>query len=300
MNSNSDSNNSFHPHSLNLESISLNLYKKQAKNHKKPLKNNLLYEHQRKKGDLKYLEKYIHRYFISFYRSSKNDYNIRMIEDILNNESTHLVAEFKDYLIMGDITEFLQKSYTIEESKKYLPKICDYYNSCSVIFPNYVILHESKYIYKNIRKKQKVIDNQQEQEEKLEKIKKGEIKYNENDEFLTTKTFYSILDQTNTSNIKLYFGVNDKIDMNETLDNIVEKLKKAEKEAIKKKIQINKNGSKSKLSINLKESNITINNFNNSNINKGNNSKIFNKNKSINERNKNINNNFHYLSHIHK
>ena len=46
--------------------------------------------------------------------SPKNDYNIRMIEDILNNESTHLVAEFKDYLIMGDITEFLQKSYNIK------------------------------------------------------------------------------------------------------------------------------------------------------------------------------------------
>ena len=299
MNSLSDSNNSFRPHSLNLESISLNLYKKQAKNHKKPLKNNLLYEHQRKKGDLKYIEKYIHRYFLSFYKSSKNDYNIRMIEDILNNESTHLVAEFKDYLIMGDITEFLQKSYTIEECKKYLPKIYEYYNSCSVIFPNYVKLHESKYIYKNIRKKQKVIDNQQEQEEKLEKIKKGEIKYTENDEFLTTKTFYSILDQTNTSNIKLYFGINDKIDMDETPNNIVEKLKKAEKEAIKKKIQLNKNGSKSKLNLNLKESNVTINNFNNSNINKRNNSKIFNKNKSINERNKN-NNNIHYLSHIQK
>ena len=301
MNSNSDSNNSFHPHSLNLESISLNIYKKQAKNHKKPLKSNLLYEHQRKKGDFKYLEKYIHRYFLSFYKSSKNDYNIRMIEDILNNESTHLVAEFKDYLIMGDITEFLQKSYTIEECKKYLPKIYDYYNSCSVIFPNYVKLHESKYIYKNIRKKQKVIDNQQEQEEKLEKIKKGEIKYNENDEFLTTKTFYSILDQTNTSNIKLYFGLNDKIDINETPNNIIEKLKNAEKQAIKKKIQLKKNGSKSKLNLNLKESNITINNFNNSNINKRNNSKIFNKNKSTNEKNKNNNNNnFHYLSHIQK
>ena len=164
--SNSESNNSLHPHSLNLQSISLNQYKKKMKHSKNILKNNLLYDHQRKKGDLKYLEKYIHRYFISFYKNTKNDYNIRMIEDILNNETTHLVAEFKDYLIMGDITEFLQKSYNIEECKKYLPKIYEYYNSCSVIFPNYVMLHESKYIYKNIRKKQKVIDKQQEQEEK--------------------------------------------------------------------------------------------------------------------------------------
>ena len=296
MNSNSDSNNSLHPHSLNLQSKSLNQYKRKIKNTKNIIKNNILYEHQRKKGDLKYIEKYIHRYFISFYKNTKNDYNIRMIEDILNNESTHLVAEFKDYLIMGDITEFLQKAYNIEECKKYLPKIYDYYNSCSVIFPNYVKLHESKYIYKNIRKKQKVIDNQQEQEEKQEKIKKGEIKYDENEEFLTTKTFYSILDQTNTSNIKIFFGLNDKVDVNETPNNIVEKLKKAEKEAMKKKIHLIKNNSK--LNINLKESN-TINNTNNSNINKRNNSKIYNKNKSIKERNKNSNN-IHYLSHVQK
>ena len=290
--SNSESNNSLHPHSLNLQSISFNHYRKKTKNSKNILKNNLLYDHQRKKGDLKYLEKYIHRYFISFYKNTKNDYNIRMIEDILNNETTHLVAEFKDYLIMGDITEFLQKSYNIEECKKYLPKIYEYYNSCSVIFPNYVMLHESKYIYKNIRKKQKVIDNQQEQEEKQEKIKKGEIQYDENEEFLTTKTLYSILDQTNTSNIKLFFGINnnnDKIDVNETPNNIVEKLKKAEKEAIKRKIQLVKNNSK--LNINIKDNN------NNSNINKRNNSKLYNKNKPIKERNKNYGN-IHYLSHI--
>ena len=77
---------------------------------------NLLYEHQRQKGNFKYIEKYIHKYFIHFYRNGKNDYNKRMIEDILNNESTHLVAEFKDYLIWGDITEFLQKSYNIPKA----------------------------------------------------------------------------------------------------------------------------------------------------------------------------------------
>jgi len=297
MTSYSESHNSIHPHSLNLQSITLNQYKKKPKHSKGIHKINLLYEHQRKKGDFKYLKKYVHRYFISFYKNTKNDYNIRMIEDILNNESTHLVAEFKDYLIMGDFTEFLQKSYNIEECKKYLPKIYEYYNSCSVIFPNYVKLHESKYIYKNIRKKQKVIDNQQEQEEKQEKIKKGEIKYNENDDFFTTKTFYSILDQTNTSYAKLFFGINDKIDANETPNNIVEKLKQAEKEAIKKKIHLIKNSSK--LNINTKENN-TVGNINNSNIHKRNNSKIYTyKNKSIKERNKN-NSNIHYLSQIQK
>ena len=296
MNSSSDKNINSHSllqaHSLDIKNTPFNQYKSKQKNTNKIRINNRLYEHQRQKGNFKYLEKYIHKYFISFYKNTKNDYNVRMIDDILNNESTHLVAEFKDYLIMGDITEFLQKSYNIQECKKYLPKIYEYYNSCSVIFPNYVTLHESKYIYKNIRKKQKVIDNQQEQEEKQEKIKKGDIKLDDNEQFFSSKTFNSILDQTNTSNVKLFFGINNdikNIDANETPNNIVEKLEKAEKDAIQRKMNLVKN--KKKPTIN---DNNTTNSINNSNL-VNNNSKIYIKNKIIKERNKN-NGNLHYLS----
>ena len=122
MNSNSTGSNiSLKPHSesFNLKNIFLEQIAFKTKNAKSIHINNRLYEHQRKKGDFNYLQKYVHKHFINLYKNSKNDYNMRMIEDILNNESTHLVAEFKDYLIMGDITEFLQKSYTIKESKKY-------------------------------------------------------------------------------------------------------------------------------------------------------------------------------------
>ena len=304
MNSNSDitigSNNSLkpHSHSFNIKNFFLDYHKSKPKNSKGIHKNNRLYEHQQKKGDFKYLEKYVHKHFINFYKNTKNDYNIRMIDDILNNESTHLVAEFKDYLIMGDITEFLQKSYNIKECQKYLPKIYEYYNSCSVIFPNYVNLHESKYIYKNIRKKQKVIDNQQEQEEKQEKIKKGNIKLENNEVFFTTKTFNSILDQTNTSNLKLFFGINDKIDANETPNDIVAKLEKAENEANKRKMNLVKNRNTKNINNIMENNHHTTNNIkvNNSNTNIFNNSKIYNKNTSINQRNKSGNNNAHYIT----
>jgi len=46
-----------------------------------------------------------------------------------------------------------------------------FYNEFSRIFPNYTILEHSKYIYKNIQKKQKVLDNQEEEEEKEAKRK---------------------------------------------------------------------------------------------------------------------------------
>ena len=314
MNSSSDriisSQSLIQPKSFDLRNILFDGGKIKQKNTKGIYMNNKLYNYQLRKEDFKFLEKYVHKYFITFYKNSKNDFNIRMIDDILNNESTHLVAEFKDYLIMGDITEFLQKSYSMKEVKKYLPKIYDYYNSCSVIFPNYVVLHESKYIYKSIRKKQKVIDNQQEQEDKKEKLKKGDIKIEDNEEFFGSKTFYSILDQTNTSNVKIFFGLdeNNNIDADETPNNIVTKLEQAENEKKKKKINLIKNKNKPIFNTdtnvntnnNLNEDD-TSNNVNS--INSNNNSKLLtnnNKSKSkiylkniIKQRN---NTNFHNFS----
>ena len=194
-----------------------------------------------------YYEKYSNMVFNIKYSNDKNFYNIKVINDIINNESTNLVAEFKDFLIYGDDTEFLHDNYNIAESKKYLPKIFDYYLKCSVIFPNYIVLPESKYIFKNIRKKQKLIDNQQEQEDKREKILKGEIKYEDNDVLFTSNQIYTILNQTNTSHIKKIFGINNndnKEEKNNTIENksnslknFIDFLKKEEKKnKVKKKI----------------------------------------------------------------
>ena len=197
-------------------------------------RNEKFFNKYNKKPTLKQLEKRIYNYFFEMYFLDKDFYNIKVIDDIINNFDTHLVAEFKDYLIMGDDSEFLQRKYNMEECKKYLPTLFDYYKSCSVIFPNYVVLPESKYIFKNIRKKQKVIDNQQEQDEKQEKIKKGEINLDENDDFFTSNAFNSILNQTNTSNLRLFFGINSKgvKDSVETMNNIFKKIIKAENDAI--------------------------------------------------------------------
>ena len=213
--------------------------------------NNKLFAYQKASGNIVLLKKLIHQTFIDKYYHDKNFYNSKVIQDIINNESTHVVAEFKDYLIFGDDSEFLQKIYTSKESRKYLPKIFNYYESCSVIFPNYVTLPESKYIYKNIQKKQKVIDIQQEQEEKLEKLKSGANKQkngeggkNENIKLFNTKAINSILGQTNTSNINKIFGINNenqnKDDNNENseflLNNIIKEINKVdEKQSFQKK-----------------------------------------------------------------
>ena len=239
-----------------------------------------------KKLTQKQLEFNIHQYFVSLYYHDKDFYSIKVIDDIINNLDTHLVAEFKDYLIMGDDSEFLQKKYNMKECKKYLPSLFDYYKSCSVIFPNYIVLPESKYIFKNIRKKQKVIDNQQEQDVKQEKIKKGEINLDENEDFFTTKAFNSIMNQTNTSNVRLFFGINNKNkgnDSEDTLDNLCKNIIKAENDALvkKKNLTLRKNFKKINNNIKMK-SKINIYKINNMNMNKANNTKNIKLNKGRN------------------
>ena len=157
------------------------------------------------------IEKIAYCNFMSQHFKSNDVYNVKVIDEIIHNESTHVVAEFKDYLIKGDISEFLQQYYKKEECLDLLPKIYEYYISCSVIFPNYVILPESQYIYKNIQRKQRVIDIQQEQEDKEENIKKGVIKKEKEPTIFNTQAIDSILNQTDTSGVKQYFGISSEV-----------------------------------------------------------------------------------------
>ena len=155
-----------------------------------------------------------------------------MINEIICNESSHIVALFKDYLITGDYSEFLQGTYTKSECLDILPKIYEYYESCSVIFPNYIILPESKYIYKNIQRKQRVIDNQQEleQEQEEKKEKKDYTNYdNSESKVFDTQAVDSILNQTDTSTIKKMMQC---VDDNETDDynKVLKMINRAEEE----------------------------------------------------------------------
>ena len=104
------------------------------------------------------------------------------ITNLIFNEQCRIVARFKDFLILDDMTEFLRRFYTKKELKRRLNKIFNFYENYSKIFPNYMILAENKYLYRNIRKKQKVIDafNQIKKEEEenrisLKKKEEGEM-----------------------------------------------------------------------------------------------------------------------------
>ena len=237
---------------------------------------------------MKTIKKISHFNFINKYIKNEFYYDSIIIDHIIHNDPGHIVAEFKDFLIMGDINEFLQNYYKRKESIYLLPKIYDYYISYSVIFPNYVILPESQYIYKNIQKKQKVIDIQQEQEDKEEKIKKGLIKEEKvEDELFTTQVLDSILNQTDTSGIKQYFGISTEGNsLGGKLSNIIEGINYYEKNKISKlRPKLNnclyKNINKIDLNDSLRNQKSDKTKKNNNYINYNTN-KRFNKNKKIN------------------
>lgn len=91
--------------------------------------------------------------------TSKDFYNLKIINDIIYNEQTNIVAVFKDYLIYDDLSEFLKRFYDKSESKTRLPKIWEFYEKYSKVFPNYVNIPENKFMFKNIERKQKLIDD---------------------------------------------------------------------------------------------------------------------------------------------
>lgn len=131
------------------------------------IKNNDLDDKHNRKP-IVYYEKIISKLRHKKYLITDTNYNIKVINDIVFNRKSHVVTLFKNYLIDDDDSEFLKRYYLRSESTIRLHRFFVYYETYSKIFPNYTSLRESKFIYKNIHKKQKMIDQQQEKENEEE------------------------------------------------------------------------------------------------------------------------------------
>ncbi len=203
---------------------------------KKENKNELKYKN-RKTLDIPIIEKYIKLTFNKKYYINENKYGSIIINNIIYNEKSNIVAKFKDYLISDDISEFLKRYYTLIESSIRLPKFYEYYETYSRIYPNYTALPESKYIYKNIHKKQKMIDLQQQMEESEER-KKEVLKYkkhkrnNEKDNLVFSTDIYNSIVNESEDLYSLLFGIHKNNDNNEKtqedLNKIINEINKFE------------------------------------------------------------------------
>ena len=111
------------------------------------------------KNKLIKFEKYCNKKLYKKYNLSPNELNKILISNIIYNEKLHIVSCFKEFLIFYDPGEFLSYYYKIKESRKCIKTYSEFYSLNSRIFPNYILLSESKYIFNNIKKKQKLLDN---------------------------------------------------------------------------------------------------------------------------------------------
>ena len=114
------------------------------------------------------------------YNSNPLSYQKFQILLLMENANTHLVSLFKDYLLFDDTTEFFKEYYKKKEIYQRLKTIYDYYESSSYLFPNYTAINEGKYIYRNIIKKQKLIDYLEDLEDKKQEKEEKKAKKNKN------------------------------------------------------------------------------------------------------------------------
>ena len=131
-----------------------------------------------------------------------------IIENIMINGKCHIVSIFKNYLIEDDNSEYLHRYYKYKDIPQRLKYLFDYHIQTSVIFPNYCPIIESKYLYKNVIKKQRIIDEQQKLEEK-----KSKTKYNKNQknkDILFTNSIYNEILNMSESVMRIIFGINNK------------------------------------------------------------------------------------------
>lgn len=160
--------------------------------------------------DIRYIEFLIKQKFIKKYTLMTLNYNSTIIDNIIYNDKTHIVALFKDYLILDDKGDFLKRYYTKYESLIRLPKFFEFYNLYSKLFPNYTCIEEGKYFYRNIQKKQEMINIQEKIENEIKNKKNNFFEENsdKSDKVFSTNVIDSLLNDTNKEGIELLFNIN--------------------------------------------------------------------------------------------
>ena len=150
-----------------------------------------------------YLYKHHYRKYIHTH------YNNLIIENLMCNGRCHLVAVFKNYLIEDDNSEYLRRFYKLKESTPRLKKLFLYHDETSVIFPNYTPLIESKYLYNNVIKKQRVIDEQQDLENIRNdmKLNKKNKEYIKREERVFNSTVFGEILTSSESVLRIVFGI---------------------------------------------------------------------------------------------
>ena len=110
------------------------------------------------------------------YSTSPQKYNIFIINSIIFDQKSHLVSEFKNYLLWDETSEFLKRFYDLVESFDRLPNISQYYEEYTLFAPVYFGLNGLIVIIMNewTRNKKNYLEYIEDREEDNEKRKNDE------------------------------------------------------------------------------------------------------------------------------
>ena len=166
------------------------------------------------------IEERVRKKLIKRYDHPLSFHDMKLIDDILYNEKSHFVGTFKEHLLFDDPNEFLRRFYNKFEIQIKLKKILIFYEKYSKIYANYTVIPEQKYMYKNIKRKQKVIDQMQgktydysEEEEENEEKEILDSKVFTTDAMKSIESFtMSLYNNTSNSKTKTDSGINELID----------------------------------------------------------------------------------------
>ena len=196
------------------------------------------------------------------YNSFENSYTLVCINNLIYTENCHIVARFKDFLYYDDDTEFLNKFFGKNEQKKILSKVFHFYSKYCKVFPNYMILPENEFLYRNLRKKQKLIDQfneiKKEEEENRKHLKLKKNKNNENNYIIFGKKEQDSIDKYKPSFTQSTIIMTDYLNFHNNSNN----------EKSKSKILNDINNSKNSItiSLNYNNNNLDMNDMNSSEL----------------------------------
>ena len=196
------------------------------------------------------------------YNSFENSYTLVCINNLIYTETCHIVARFKDFLYYDDDTEFLNKFFHKNDQKKILTKVFNFYSKYCKVFPNYMILPENQFLYRNLRKKQKLIDQfneiKKEEEENRKHLKLKKNKNNENNYIIFGKKEQDSIDKYKPSFTQSTIIMTDYLNFHNNSNN----------DKSKSKILNDINNSKNSItiSLNYNNNNLDMNDMNSSEL----------------------------------
>ena len=159
----------------------------------------------------------------SKYNSSNISYAIKKIDDLIYLETSLYTSKFREFLLYEEESDFFRRLYPSSELYPKLKKILLFYNKYSKIFPNYIIMNGAKYLYKNIQKKQKMINNLQEMRKQERRNRRLCLSNFNESNVIGKTTMQSVLNVTSSfykKNLMKLFGFdNDDNNVNNCNDN---------------------------------------------------------------------------------